>query len=74
MPPKKATTGKSAATDASDKGVLTRSQDLRRAADADTALLEREGAPPPFSSGRGNGLGGAEVGNHGPNGPVEDGV
>ena len=74
MPPKKATTGKSAATDASGKGVLTRSQDLRRATDADETPLEREGAPPPLSFGRGNGLGGAEAGNHGPNGPVGDGV
>ena len=74
MPPKKATTGKSTATDVSGKGVLTRSQDLRRAADACETPLEREGAPPPLSSVRGNGLEGAEAGNHGPNGPVEDGV
>ena len=74
MPPKKATTGKSTATDASGRGVLTRSQDLRRASDADATPLEREGAPPPLSSGRGDGLGGAEAGNHGPNGPVGDGV
>ena len=74
MPPKKATTGKSTATDVSGGGVLTRSQDLRRAADADATPLEREGAPPPFSSGRGDGLGGAEAGNHDPDGPVGDGV
>ena len=54
--------------------MLTRSQDLRRAADADVTPLEREGASPPFSSGRVDGLGGAEAGNHDPNGPVGDGV
>ena len=74
MPPKKATTGKITTMDASGKGVLTRAQDLRRAADADAVPLEREGAPPPLSSGHGNGLGGAEAANHGPNGSVEDGV
>ena len=74
MPPKKATTGKSTATDIPGGGVLTRSQDLRRAADADVTPLEREGASPPFSSGRVDGLGGAEAGNHDPNGPVGDGV
>ena len=74
MPLKKATTGKSTATDASGRGVLMRSQDLRRAVDADAAPLEREGISLPSSSGRGDGLGGAEAGNNGPNGAVEGGV
>ena len=74
MPPKKATIGKSTVTDTSGRGVTTRSQDLRRAADADAAPLEREGMPPPPSSSHGNGLRGAEAGNHGLDGAVEGGV
>ena len=59
MAPKKATTGKSAATDAASRGVTTLSQDQHRAAVAGVAPLIREGMPPPPSPSRGGYLGGA---------------
>ena len=74
MAPKKATTGKSAATDVAGRGVTTCSQDQRRAVMTDAALPNREDMPPPPPPpppSRGGDLGGAEAGNHGRNGVVE---
>ena len=73
MAPKKATMGKSAATDAASRGVATRSQDQYRAASAGVATPIREGMPPPLSPSRGGDLGGAEARDHDRNGAAEGG-
>ena len=73
MAPKKATTARSAATDATSRGVTTRLQDQRRAETAGAAPPNREETPLP-PPGRGGGLGGTEAGNRNRNGAAEGGA
>ena len=73
MAPKKASTGKSAATDAASRGVTTHSQDQHRTASAGVAPLIREEMPPPPPLIRGGDLGGTEANNNGRNEAVEGG-